>query len=200
MKAALLATALFIFGTFTCIDAQEVNTNFADAKSAYNTGDLENTRFALQQALDGINQTIGQEILKVLPMSLGEMSAVDGSDEVSGTNMGFAGLYVGRSYKGDSTSASFQILSDSPLLGSISSMLSMSVFFASDPNQKKIKVHGYKALLTRSEDDSGLISYDVQMPFGDSMLTFETSGVGDENMVTGMLQEIPVDEIVNTAQ
>lgn len=181
--------------------AQEVPTNLGDAGSSYGTGDLENTRFALQQALIGINQTIGQEILAILPTSLGGMNQVEGSDDVSGSGVAFAGLFVGREYLGDdSTRASLQVISDSPMLASVNSLLSMSVFFAADPNQKRIKLDGYKALLTRSEAENGLVVYDVNMPFGESMLNVNITGVPEEKKVTGILDEVPVGKIVETAQ
>lgn len=182
------------------LSAQELASNLSDARTSYNTGDLENTRFALREALNSINEAIGSEVLGILPDKLGDMDKVEGSDDVTGTSIGFVGLYISREYKKDSATASFQIVSDSPMLSSINSLLSMSVFFASDPNQKKIKIDGYKALLTREESENGRVSYDVQMPFGNSLMTFETTGIDEEEQVTGILDEVPVSEIAETVK
>ena len=200
MKTKIFITVLLLMSVMIRLSAQDVTANLSDARSSYNSGELDNARFALQESLNGINQAIGTDTLELLPANLGDMQKVDGSDDVTGTNIGFAGLYVGREYQGENTSASFQIVSDSPLMGSLSSMLSMSIFFAADPNQKRIKIDGYKALLTRSEDDEGVVSYDVQMPFSNSLLTFGTVGVSEENSVTAMLDEMPVSDIVKTAE
>jgi len=54
-------------------------------------------------------------------------------------------------------------------------------------------------LLTKSESND-VVSYDIQMPFGSSMLTFETSGIPDEAEVTGLVNTLPVEEIVKLAQ
>ena len=128
------------------------------------------------------------------------MSIVPESDDVTGVNIGFAGLYVNRDYTGEKKSSSFQIVSDSPLLAGVSSLLTMSVFMAADPNQKRIKVDGYKALLTREESTEGEVSYNMQLPFGSSLLTFECNGVSNEEDVISILNSLPVAEIIKIAQ
>jgi hypothetical protein len=76
----------------------------------------------------------------------------------------------------------------------------MPGFMTSDENQKRIKIEGYKALLTRNADNEGTVSYDLQMPFSGSLLTFQCTGIEDENEVIGMANSIPVDEIVTIAR
>jgi hypothetical protein len=200
MKTRCILSFVILLSLSFSAKSQDVNGNLSEARSSYSSGDLENSRFALQEALIAINQVIGKEILDLMPEQLGDLSTVEGSDDVTGTNIGFAGLYVSREYKSETASASFQIVSDSPMLGAVSSMLSMSVFFAADPNQKRIKVDGYKALLTKNEDENGLITWDVNLPFGNSMMNFTTEGITEEEKVTGIVGEIPVKEIVKTAQ
>lgn len=200
MKTKIVYMLVIMIGLGFQLSAQELASNLSDARTSYNTGDLENTRFALREALNSINEAIGSEVLGILPDKLGDMDKVEGSDDVTGTSIGFVGLYISREYKKDSATASFQIVSDSPMLSSINSLLSMSVFFASDPNQKKIKIDGYKALLTREESENGKVSYDVQMPFGNSLMTFETTGIDEEEQVTGILDEVPVSEIAETVK
>lgn len=200
MRTHIIITALILFSALSFMQAQDVTANLNEAGSAYQSGDLENARFALQEALNGINQAIGQEILSKLPTDLGDMNYVENSDNVTGTNMGFAGLYVERTYKGETSDASFNIISDSPMMGAISSLLTMSVFTASSPDQKRIKVDGYKALLTRNADDEGNVSYDCQLPFGNSLMTLTTHGIAEEKTVIGMMEAIPVAEIVKISQ
>jgi hypothetical protein len=45
-----------------------------------------------------------------------------------------------------------------------------------------------------------MVSYDLQMPFSGSLLTFQCSGIEDENEVIAMAKNIPVDEIVTIAR
>jgi len=202
MKKILFAfTIILICVRGLQVQAQDVQTNIDQARSSYQSGDLENTRFALQQALNSINQEIAEEILALLPAEMNNMSMVEGSDDVSGTSYGYAGLYVNRSYARDTTtSSSIEIVSDSPFLAGINALLTMPAFMSSDPNQKQIKINNYKALLTKSLDDQGVASWDIQLPFSNSLLTFKCTGIQDENEVIGMVNTLPVDKIVKLTQ
>jgi hypothetical protein len=182
------------------ISAQEVTTTLDEALSSYKSDNLEDARFALQGALNGINQAIGKEILAILPDEMNGMSKVETGDDVTGINIGFAGLFISRSYTAEDRNASIEIVSDSPLLAGINTILAMPGFLTTDENQKRIKIEGYKALLTRNTDGEGMVSYDLQMPFSGSLLTLQCDGIEDENEVITMAKKIPVDEIITIAR
>lgn len=200
MKKTIVILTIAVFSIWQGL-AQDVQARLNEAQSAYNAGNFENARFALQEALNGINQAIGKEILGLLPASLGSMNKVDGSDNVTGASLGFAGLYVNRAYAGGTDkTASIEIVSDSPLMAGINTILTLPAFMNSDPNQKRINVKGYKALMNKSTDDAGIVSYDIQMPFGNSLLTFKCTGITDENAVTGMINSLPIENFVKAAK
>src|SRR5512136_2858556 len=141
MRTTLFFLLLILSMSGLRLNAQDVNGQLNTATSSYASGDLENARFSLQEALNGVNQAIGQDILKLLPTTLGGMEVIASADNVTGTNMGFAGLYVNRDYQKDTVrDASLEIISDSPMLATVNSILAMSTMFVSDPNQKRIKV------------------------------------------------------------
>ena len=56
--------------------SQEVPALLDEAAGAYKNGNLEDARFALQQALNGINQAIGRDILEMMPQQLGDMTTI----------------------------------------------------------------------------------------------------------------------------
>ena len=198
-KLIILIVVFFVIpGTF--MQAQEVTPSLDEALSSYKSDNLEDARFALQGALREINQAIGKEILAILPDEMNGMSKVEAGDDVTGINTGFAGLFISRAYTAEDRDASIEIVSDSPLLAGINTILAMPGFMTSDENQKRIKIEGYKALLTRNTDNEGMVSYDLQMPFSGSLLTFQCTGIEDENEVIGMVNRIPVDEIVTIAR
>ncbi len=202
MKKIITSTllmALFFVGLFAQESDKPVPGLLDEAKSSYNSGDLENSRFALQQALNEINRAIGNDMLALMPESIGDMTVVEDEDNVTGVNTGFAGLFVSRHYKSENAAASVEIMSDSPLLGSINLLLSMPVFMASDPNQKRVKVDGKKALLTRNADELS-VSYDVQLVFDDTLFTFHTDGIESEDAVLNLLNEFPVSDIITVAK
>lgn len=92
------------------------------------------------------------------------------------------------------------IISDSPMLAGISTMLAMPAFIGSDENHKRVKVSNYKALMTKNTDDQGIASYDIQVPVSNLLLTFSCTGIQDEEDVITMANTIPVDQIVKLSQ
>jgi hypothetical protein len=199
MKKIITLITIAVFA-ISGIQAQNVSGQLNEAKSAYNSGDLHSARFALQQALNELDIAIGAEILKLLPTKMADMPYSETDDNVTATTMGFTGIFVSRSYHLDeSKHASLQIISDSPLLGSLSAILALPVFGA-DPNQKRVRIGGYRGLLQKSEGSTGEVSWDLQLPVGSTLLTFNVVGVSDEKAVTDMANTIPVEQISRFAQ
>ena len=181
--------------------SQEVPALLDEASGAYKSGNLEDARFKLQQALNGVNQAIGRDILEMMPQQLGDMNAIAEEDNVTGMNTAFAGLFVSRHYKAEVNHAEIEIMSDSPFLSAINMMLAMPIFMASDPNQKRIKIDGQKALLTKTPAaEEQLVSYNVQLVSGNTLFTFTVTGIEDESKVTAMLDKIPVRGIMAIAE
>lgn len=182
------------------LQAQDVNEKLGEAQTAYKSSDLEGARFALQEALQGINQAIGREILETLPTQLGDMIKVENSDNVTGTTVMFAGLFVNRKYESEKSSASVDIMSDSPLIASINAFMSLPAIMVTDPNQKRIKVDNYRGMLTKSEDTEGTVSYNAQIPIGSTLFTFNTTGIADEKTVTDYLNQLQIGKISKIAE
>ena len=199
MKKLSSVLVLVLFSGISLL-AQDVEARLTAAKSAYQSGNLEGARFELQEALNEINQVIGKEILGLLPTEMGTMPVNMEGDEVTGTAVGYAGLYVTREYAGEGQHASVMIVSDSPMLAGINTLLAMPAFVSSDENQKRVKVDNYKALLTRDTSDEGVTSYDIQVPANNLLLTFSCTGIDDENEVVGLANTIPMDQVIKLAQ
>lgn len=185
-------------------EAQEFDKSLASAKSAYNSGNLEDARFNLENALREVDAAIGREILKVLPTTLDGMNADTKSDNVTGMGSSMVGgLYVQRTY-GNTTAknASINIISDSPLMAGINAILAMpAIMNTGDNNQKVVKVQGYKALLNRQVDENNQTSgYQLQMPFNSSLLTFDYNANITEATMLNLANSIPVEKIVKIAQ
>ena len=200
MKKLLFSTIILILFSGMNMLGQDVQARLDAAKSAYQSGNLEDARFELQEALNEINQVIGQKILEVLPAEMGGMAVDSAGDEITGTAAGYAGLYVTREYLEGNNNASVQIVADSPMLASINALMALPAFVSTDENQKRVKVSGYKSLMTKDSDDQGNTSYDIQVPVSNLLLTFSYSGPADEDEVVEMANTIPVDEVVKLAQ
>jgi hypothetical protein len=58
----------------TSVTAQDFDKNIATARTAYSSGNLQDSRFAMEQILRDLDMAIGKEILKVLPTKIGSLS------------------------------------------------------------------------------------------------------------------------------
>lgn len=184
-------------------EAQEFDKSLASAKSAYNAGNLEDARFNLENALREIDAAIGREILKVLPASLGGLNSDSKNDQVTGMSGALTGgLYVHREYGTADKRAIVDIISDSPLMAGINAILSMPMIMnTGDSNQKVVKVHGYKSLLTREVDENNQTSgYQLQTPFGNSLLTLQHNGIITEADMLKLANSLPLEKIIALAQ
>ncbi len=181
----------------------EVITYFSEARAAYHARDLEDARFKLQQSLEALDALIATEILKILPETMSTLHTT-GDDEYTGNVTGFTGLYVNRTYANSSNqeqTAEINILNDSPLLAGVTSFLSLPVIGGlTGQGKKSIKIDGYKGMMQREENSTGTPTYTVSIPFGQSLLTFTTHGIEDENAVLQMANTIPMRKIADIAQ
>ena len=195
---------LYIFTTIIFIgataQAQDPKPKLDEALSAYNSGSLDDARFALEQALQEIDIAIGQEILAMLPTEMNSVPVKTELDDVNGYGLGFAGVYVNRYYGNENQSVEVEIITDSPLLASLNALLAMPFIGTADPNKKRVKVDGYKALLEKSEGQNGIMSYTIQVPFNQSLLTFTCDGFADDDQVLGMADKISVTNIAKLVQ
>jgi len=185
------------------VTAQEFDKSVASAKSAYSSGNLEDARFNLENALREVDIAIGKEVMKVLPTTLGTLAYNTKDDNVTGMSSSFAGLFVHRTYgTAEDKNAYIDIVSDSPMLAGINAILAMPMVMNSgDGSQKVIKVQGYKTLLTRQADDTGKVTgYEAQTPFGSSMCTLHYNGNITEAEITKLANSIPLEKIISIAQ
>jgi hypothetical protein len=201
MKTSIQILVLIIcFAVHFQAHSQDISTSLSDAKSSYSSGSLDDARFALEQALQQIDQAIGKEILKILPTNLSGMEFLEQEDNVVGTNLGFAGLFVDRNYGQGEKSASIDIIGDSPLMAGLNAMLALpAIMTQGDGDQKRINVDGYKSLLQKETSSEGAVSYTVQIPANSTLISLNVNGY-TENEVISMANTIPVAQIVKLAQ
>ncbi|MEI6575629.1 MAG: hypothetical protein WCO63_05555 [Bacteroidota bacterium] len=186
--------------TIPCLRAQETAAKLSEAEKAFAEKNYDNTRFALQQALLEINKAIGKDILDILPKKLNDLNFNEKDDNISGA-AGIAGLFVSRSYGAAEKSGSLEIMSDSPMLTSLNALLSMPAMMgASDPNQKRIKVNGYKSLLQKGAGENGIVTYDLQIPMNQTLVSLRLKGIPAENDVITIANSLPLDQIAKLAK
>ena len=194
---------IILFTVFSAMNvlAQDFAKDMATAKTAYDAGKLEETHFALQQAMQEIDLIVGKEVLKLLPPKMDSLPINTKDDNVS-ANAGFVGTTIHRSYGKFSKKADLSIISNSPMVSMLNTFLNSPMLggMAGDANTKTVKVHGYKARLERkpgSTEDKN--DYELQVPLGSSLITFAVDDCTDTEIMA-MANTIPLPAIAKLIQ
>lgn len=180
--------------------AQGFDKAIGTAQTAYKSGNLEDAHFALLQAMQELDITIGKEVLKMLPAKMENRVAETAKDNVS-SNAGFIGATIHRTYGKDSMVANLDIISNSPMIAALNSLLNNPMLggFATDANNKNVKVNGYKGRLSASDLEEGKKKFELQIPMGGALLTFTVSNCTETQMMA-MAETLPMKEIANLIQ
>jgi hypothetical protein len=192
----LIAIAGFTFNG----KAQDFATAMATAKSAYSAGKLEDTHFALQQAMQEVDMVIGKEVLKLLPLKM-DVLAINSKDDNVSSNIGFIGATIHRSYGSGEKKADLSIISNSPLVSMMNTFLNTPMLggLMNDGKTKTVKVQGYKARLEKQDGSSGKIDYELQIPLGSALITFKVNDCTD-SQILDMANTIPLQPIAKLIQ
>lgn len=191
----------------TVFAQQDFTKHLAEARTAYAAGKLDDSRFAMQQMLQELDIITGKEVLKLLPAKMGNESVRANSDNVTGTS-GFVGVLIHREYgaplkntAADSLikTVSLEIISNSPLIGTINALLSLPLGIGSSPDQKIIKINGYKAIVQKVSGDDEQKEFEVQLPLNNSLVTLKAPGYTQEEVIK-MANTLPVAEIAKMLQ
>jgi len=198
MKKIYTLAAAMIFSTM--LMAQDFSANLSTAKSSYASGNLEDARFAMQNMITEIDIAIGREVLKMLPSKMESFDANIKADNVT-ANTGLAGAMIHREYGSEDKRINVDIMSNSPLIGSLNAILSLPLIGNSgDGTQKTVKVQGYKGILQKSVDtETNKTDFTLQIPLNSTLLTF-TVPDSNEADVMKMANTIPVADIAKMIQ
>lgn len=192
---------IFVFILFAAcsqLNAQDFAKRLTEAKTAYSSGKLDDSRFAMEQTLQELDIITGKEVLKILPAKMGDKSANAKADNVTGSS-GFFGVIIHREYGTvDSTNINLEIISNSPLISSINAILSVPFIGASGDN-KIIKINGYKALVEKVTGPNERTDYEIQLPLNSTLITFKAPGYSQDDVVK-MANTLPIEDIAKMLQ
>lgn len=175
--------------------AQDFNKAMVTAKASYSAGKLDDAHFALQQAMQEVDLTVGREVLKLLPSKLGTMPSVDKDDNVS-SNVGFVGATIHRTYGQGVQNADISIIDNSPLIAMTNTMLNTPMIgMLSNGKNKIVKIQGYKGRLEKEAGSTpDKYSYELQIPLGNALFTFKVNDCTDDQILA-LADTIPFQEI-----
>lgn len=179
--------------------AQNFASDISNAKSSYAAGKLEDSHFALLQAMQELDMIIGKEVLKLLPEKMENYSYNTKDDNVT-SNAGFIGTTIHRSY-GDSDNVDLSIIGNSPLVSTLNAFLNTPLLggMMSNGKNKIIKIQGYKGQMTRDDGDNGQANYTIQIPLGNSLITFVGKNTTDKQ-IQDWANTIPFQKIAKLIQ
>jgi hypothetical protein len=190
----------------TTFAQQDFAKHLSEARTAYAAGKLDDTRFAMQQMLQELDIITGKEVLKLLPAKMGNENVRANRDNVSGTS-GFIGVLIHREYgaplkntAADSLTktVSLEIISNSPLIGTLNALLSLP-FVGNNPDQKIIKINGYKAIVQKVSGNDEQKDFELQLPLNNSLVTLRAPGYTQDDVIK-MANTLPVAEIAKMLQ
>src|SRR5688500_6625075 len=131
MKKTIILSISFLSILFASAQA-ECKKELAAARTAYAAGKLDDSRTAMQQMLYDLDMITGKEVLKLLPLKMGDKSAITKSDNVTSAS-GFLGVIIHREWGGEKKSEegsenkniNIDIISNSQLITSINDLISV---------------------------------------------------------------------------
>lgn len=158
--------------------APDVDENIGIAESAFKQGSYTEARYAVRQAILGVEMEIGQNILDGFPETVNGLKTVPENDNVASGSIGFVGLIIERVYRGNDQQLKITVGNDAAMLSSVNMYLTGSTYAstAEDQNHKQVKFQDYRGVLAY-DDDSG---YTLSVPFGQSSI-FVAEGVNFDN-------------------
>lgn len=147
----------------------DVNQNLADADVAFKSNKYGEARYAVQQAMLGVELEIGNKVLKSLPTTVAGLKVQPDQDQVTSTGWGWAGLTIHREYDGNDKQFDLTIANNAAWMSSVNMYLSSGGYAQTtggQQNWKQTKVKGYRAIIEYSEGSG----YKLSVPLGQSSL------------------------------
>lgn len=147
----------------------DVNQKLAEAETAYKSGSYGEARYAVQQAMLGVEMEIGQKVLKSLPESVAGLPKIEDADQVTSTGYGWAGLTIKREYLSDDKQLTATVANNSAMMTAVNMYLAnggYSQTTGGEQNWKQTKVKGHKAIIEYDENSG----YKLSVPLGQSSL------------------------------
>ncbi|MBN8653665.1 MAG: hypothetical protein J0L67_19700 [Cytophagales bacterium] len=147
----------------------DVNQNLIDAEAAYKKNSYGEARYAVQQAMLGVELEIGNKVLKSLPESVAGLSKEAEADQVTSTGWGWAGLTIHREYSTRDKEFRVTVANNSVWMAGVNAYLASGGYAQQtngEQNWKQTKLKGYRAIIEFSEGSG----YKLSVPLGQSSL------------------------------
>lgn len=147
----------------------DVKQNLSDAEAAYKVKAYGEARYAVQQAMLGVEMEIGNKILNSLPETVTGLSKEASADQVTSSGYGWVGLTIHREYLKDDKQLSVTIANNASWMSAYNMYLSNTGYAQTTGGEqqfKQIKIKGYKGIIEYNESTG----YKISVGIGQSSL------------------------------
>lgn len=173
----------------------DVNRNLSDAETSYKEGKYGEARYAVQQAMLGVEMLIGQKVLESMPATVSGLEKVSESDQVTSSGYGWVGLTIRREYLKDDQQLTTTVANNSAMMTAVNMYLANSGYSQTtngEQNWKQTKVKGHKAVI-EYDDATG---YKLSVPLGQtSLIMFEGINFASEQDMMNAAESFDIDGI-----
>jgi hypothetical protein len=174
-----------------------VNENLDGAETSFKGGKYSDARYAIQQAMLGVEMEIGKKILAGLPNTIEGLAKDSTQDQVTSTGWGWAGLTIKREYFKEDQELRFTIANNSAYMQAINMYLTNSGYMQTSGGEQKwkqVKVQDQKAVI-EYDQSSG---YKLSVPLGQSsLLMYEGINFKNEQEFLKAVNNIKIETIKN---
>jgi len=175
----------------------DVKQNLAEAETSYKAGSYGEARYAVQQAMLGVEMEIGKKVLESLPQSVSGLDKVVEADQVTSSGYGWAGLTIHREYLKDDKQLTATIANNSAWMTAINMYMANGGYAQTtngEQNWKQTKVKGHKAII-EYDDNTG---YKLSVPIGQtSLIVWEGVNFESEADMMSAANAFDIDGIKN---
>ncbi len=151
----------------------DVNRNLADAETSYKAGSYGDARYAVQQAMLGVEMEIGAKVLKSMPGTVSGLDKVAESDQVTSSGYGWVGLTIQREYRKGDKQLTTTIANNSAMMAAVSMFMASGGYSQTtngEQNWKQTKLQDHRAIIEYDESSG----YKLSVPLGQtSLMLFE---------------------------
>lgn len=174
-------------------EAPDVMANIEDAEGNFDKKQYADARFAVRQAILGIELEIGNNILEGFPKSINGLPAVKDEDLVASTGIGFVGLVIERTYREGDKQFKVTVGNETALMGGVSMYMASGAYVnTQDQGHKSVKVGDNRGVIEFDESTG----YRLTVPFGQSSVMI-TEGINfeTEDEMMSATEEVGLDNI-----
>jgi hypothetical protein len=173
----------------------DVKQNLADAETSYKAGSYGEARYAVQQAMLGVEMEIGKKVLEMLPQAVSGLDKVADADQVTSSGYGWAGLTIHREYLKDDQELRATVANNSAWMSAVNMYMANGGYSQTtngEQNWKQTKVKGHKAIIEYDEGSG----YKLSVPLGQtSLIVWEGVNFASEQEMMAAANSFDIDSI-----